>query len=107
MTDLAQQLYGSPAVIVGSSPPQDLDVSQAEQGKEAVAPEPDQHLIAFFKQGHGFVEVTGGRCAQCEVEGDRPDDGVVHVCPVAPVGAERCCGPGPQAGVIEVEGDPG
>jgi len=48
MADLIQEMHSSPAIVLGSSPPQRIGVGQAIPGKQAVAPEPGQHSVAFF-----------------------------------------------------------
>jgi hypothetical protein len=68
MAHLIQEMHSSPAVVLGSSPPQGIGVGQAVRGKQAVTPEADQHSVAFFIQYDRIVEVTGGCCAQCEIK---------------------------------------
>ena len=89
MAYLIEETHGPPVVVVGPSPPEDLSVGQTDKGEQAVTPEPGQHLVAFFEQRHGLVEVAGGRCTHREIEADRPEDRAVGMRPVVPVGAER------------------
>jgi hypothetical protein len=57
MAHLIQEMHSSPAVVLGSSPPQGIGVGQAARGKQAVTPEADQHSVAFFIQYDRIVEV--------------------------------------------------
>jgi hypothetical protein len=74
---LIEELHGSCASVAGGSSQQDLGVGQTEEGEQAMTPELGQHPVALFEQRHGFVEVTGGRCTDREIDGDRSEDRAV------------------------------